>query len=198
MSATDWSPVCPMPVHKGIGHAAIARATGSASKAARSPREPPPRTRTATSHSDTETALSALATEAGAPAPWTLALNRVTSKARSDTWSWPTKSLYPSEPGLATRPTRSGTSGTTKARLRRSSPSVSSVLRSAARRAGLAWEWAADGLVAPAPTRRPTCRLPGRSNRPSPRKPEERSPLRLASFTDRAGEGLGLRTSGNA
>ena len=66
------------------------------------------------SQSDAESAASALATDAGAPAPWTLARNKTTEKARSDPWSWPTKSLNPSDPGLATRPTRRGTSGTAK------------------------------------------------------------------------------------
>ena len=43
-SATDWSPVWPMPVHTGMSELAMARATGSWSKAARSAFEPPPRT----------------------------------------------------------------------------------------------------------------------------------------------------------
>ena len=43
-SATDSSPVCPMPVQTGIGQLAMARATTSVSKAARSAFEPPPRT----------------------------------------------------------------------------------------------------------------------------------------------------------
>ncbi len=48
-SAIDWSPVCPMPVHTGVSELAMARATTSASKAARSALEPPPRTTTRTS-----------------------------------------------------------------------------------------------------------------------------------------------------
>ena len=67
MSATDWSPVCPMPVHTGTPRVAMARATGSASKAARSPRDPPPRTRTTRSRADSATARKALAIDGGAP-----------------------------------------------------------------------------------------------------------------------------------
>ena len=49
-SATDWSPVCPIPVQTGVSELAMARATGSESNVARSVLEPPPRTTTITSH----------------------------------------------------------------------------------------------------------------------------------------------------
>ena len=82
-----------------------------------------------------DTARSARMIEAGAPAPWTLARNSTTEKAKPDCCSWPTKSLNPSDPGLATRPMRRATSGTASAWFRSSRPSGSSVSSSAARRA---------------------------------------------------------------
>ena len=49
-SATDWSPVWPMPVQTGRSQEAMARATASWSNAARSALEPPP----ADHHDDVE------------------------------------------------------------------------------------------------------------------------------------------------
>ena len=75
MSATDWSPVCPIPVHTGTGSTAMARATGSESKAARSARSRR-RARGRPHRSRQPAAASrARATEAGAPAPGRWARN---------------------------------------------------------------------------------------------------------------------------
>ena len=122
----------PMPVQTGMSESAMARATGSWSKVARSALEPPPRTITMTSTDVAWRSATAAATMAGASLPWTAVGATDTSKASSDPHKPPRKSLYPSVPGLATRPTRSGSTGT---RIRRWRSNRFSSMRAAMRRA---------------------------------------------------------------
>ncbi len=84
MSATVWSPVCPMPVHTCTGHAATARATTSDSNAARSARPPPPRTIAMTSQPLRPSIVTARAIDAGAPGPCTGTLTCETRNPNPD------------------------------------------------------------------------------------------------------------------
>ncbi len=93
----------------------------------------PPRTTAMTSQSLRLSAVTARAMEAGAPAPCTVTRTWETRNPNPEPVSWPRKSEHPSVPGLATRPTCSGTSGRGRRALRRSSPSASSVWSSWAR-----------------------------------------------------------------
>jgi len=61
-SATETSPVWPIPVRTGTGQPAIARATASWSNAARSAWDPPPRTTQTTSQADRPSDAMAVAT----------------------------------------------------------------------------------------------------------------------------------------
>ena len=75
--------------------------------------------------------------DAGAGDPWTDALTKEMRNPKPDSTRRPTKSWYPSVPGLATRPTCRAGSGTGRAALRRRRPSASSARSSWARCAAI-------------------------------------------------------------
>ena len=92
MSATDSSPVCPIPVQTGLVATAMARATTSESKAARSAFDPPPLT---THHQITVGAAQRghrPATADGASPPCTATGTTWTWNPNPDPVSWPRKS----------------------------------------------------------------------------------------------------------
>ena len=119
MSATDSSPVWPMPVQTGLAR----RGDGAGHQLGVEGGQI--RLRSAAPDHDHEIAVGAaqrtrspVATDAGASPPCTATGATWTWNPNPEPVSWPRKSRYPSVPGLATSPTRSGTSGTANPALR--------------------------------------------------------------------------------